>query len=119
MTDPTRLGSLFAAIDARDVEAFAAWLTDDCRFVYGSREPVRGLPSVRDAVAAFFAAFAAIEHRLDAVWEVDGASITEGSVTYTGHDGSRATLPFCNVLRTAPDGRIRDYRVYVDPSPLG
>ena len=119
MPGPGLFATLFAAIDDRNVEAFAAWLTDDCRFVYGSREPVRGLPSVRDAVAAFFAAFAAIEHRLDAVWEVEGAAITEGSVTYTGHDGSRTTLPFCNVLRTAPDGRIRDYRIYVDPSPLG
>ena len=26
---------------------------------------------------------------------------------------------FCNVLHLADDGRIRDYRIYIDPTPLG
>lgn len=42
-----------------------------------------------------------------------------GTVTYIGHDERRTTLPFCNVFCLASDGRIRDYRIYVDPTPLG
>jgi ketosteroid isomerase-like protein len=114
-----RFKELFTAIDTADVDTFMSWLTDDCTFVYGSREPVRGADAVRAAVDGFLASFAAVEHRVDSTWEAEGAAVTEGSVTYIGADGSSTTLPFCNVLHLAEDGRIRDYRIYVDPTPLG
>ena len=58
-------------------------------------------------VDGFLANFAAVAHAVDVTWEVDGAAVTEGRVTYTGHDGRSTTLPFCNVLHLADDGRIR------------
>jgi ketosteroid isomerase-like protein len=119
MNGPGRFAGLFDAIDAGDVEAFMEWLTDDCTFVYGSAEPVRGADAVRATVAGFLAGFTSVAHRVDATWEADGAAVTEGAVTYTGANGRVVTLPFCNVLHLAGDGRIRDYRIYVDPTPLG
>ena len=47
------------------------------------------------------------------------SAITEGTVTYTRDDGGSTTLPFCNVFHLADDGRIREYRIYIDPTPLG
>jgi ketosteroid isomerase-like protein len=119
MTGPGRFAGLFAAIDTRDVDGFMNWLADDCSFTYGSTPPVRGAAAVRAMVDGFLANFAAVAHAVDVTWEVDGAAVTEGRVTYTGHDGRSTTLPFCNVLHLADDGRIRDYRIYIDPTPLG
>jgi ketosteroid isomerase-like protein len=119
MTRADGFAALFEAIDRRDIDGFMDWLTDDCAFVYGSGEPVRGAAAVRQMVDGFIASFAKVEHRVDSVWEADGAAITEGVVTYTGHDGGSTTLPFCNVFHLASDGRIRDYRIYIDPTPLG
>jgi ketosteroid isomerase-like protein len=119
MHAPGRFESLFTAIDTGDVDTFTRWLTDDSIFAYGSREPVRGVAAIRGVVAAFLSGFAATEHRVSSLWETDGVAITEGTVTYTGHDGRRTTLPFCNVFFLASDGRIRDYRIYIDPTPLG
>lgn len=119
MTGPERFEGLFNAIDAADLDAFMTWLTDDCTFVYGSREPVRGAAAVRTMVGGFLASFASVAHRVDSSWEADGAAITEGLVTYTTADGRNVTLPFCNVFHLAADGRIRDYRIYIDPTPLG
>ena len=119
MRGPDRFESLFSAIDSRDVDGFMEWLTEDCSFVYGSQEPVRGAAAVRDMVAAFLSSFAVVAHRVDSTWEADGAAITEGFVTYTTTDGSATSLPFCNVFHIADDLRIREYRVYIDPTPLG
>ena len=113
-----RFEGLFAAIDAADVDGFMGWLDDDCSFTYGSGEPIRGAAEVRQVVAAFFDNFESLAHRVDAHWEVDGTAIAEGVVTYTTSDGCRTAVPFCNVLHMADSGRIRDYRVYIDPSPL-
>ncbi len=118
MTDAGRFDSLFAAIDSADVDRFMAWMTDDCIFTYGSGDPVSGADDVRAAVSSFFTAFESLAHRVDATWEVDGVAITEGVVTYTTRDGRSVTVPFCDVLRLSGD-RIRDYRVYIDPTPLG
>lgn len=113
-----RFESLFSAIDNRDVDAFMAWLSDDCSFTYGSGEAVRGVAAVRDLVTAFLGSFESVSHRVDSTWEGDGAAITEGAVTYLTADGRSTTLPFCNVLHLSEDQRIRDYRVYIDPTPL-
>ena len=118
MTGPGRFAQLFAAIDAGDVDAFMGWLADDCTFAYGSSEPVRGADAVRATVAGFLAGFASVAHRVDSSWEADGAAITEGAVSYTVADGRTVTLPFCNVFHLGSDGRIRGYRIYIDPTPL-
>jgi ketosteroid isomerase-like protein len=113
-----RFESLFSAIDNCDVDGFMTWLSDDCSFTYGSGETVRGAAAVRDLVAAFLASFEAVSHQVDSTWENDGAAITEGAVTYITADGRSTTLPFCNVLHLTDDRLIRDYRVYIDPTPL-
>ncbi len=119
MTGYGRFAGLFTAIDTRDVDGFMHWLTDDCSFSYGSNPPAQGAAEVRALVDGFLANFAAVAHTVDATWESEGTAITEGRVTYTTADGGSTTLPFCNVLHLADDGRIRDYRIYIDPTPLG
>jgi len=118
MSVPNRFRSVFAAIDCMDVEGFVAHLAPDARFVYGSRPPVEGLDRIASTVRAFFAAFEGIRHVVDRelVCGPDVA-VVEGSVTYRRHDGSEVTVPFANVFGLEGD-LIRDYRVYVDPSPL-
>ena len=46
---------LFAAIDARDADAFAAFLAEDGEFRFGNAPAVRGRAAIRAAVAGFFA----------------------------------------------------------------
>lgn len=114
----TEFASLFASIDAMDPEAFAGHLADDAVFTYGSQAPVAGRDAIRSYVAAFFAAFAALSHRVLVVHRTaDGVAVVEGEVTYRMRDGRSVTLPFANVFRLR--GRlISDYRIYIDPSPL-
>jgi limonene-1,2-epoxide hydrolase len=119
MQGPGRYRDLFKAIDTADVDGFMKWLADDCSFTYASQDQVRGADGVRAMVDGFLDSFAKVEHQVDANWEVDGTAIAEGTVTYTTDDGRSTSLPFCNVFHLAEDGRIRDYRIYIDPTPLG
>jgi len=108
---------LFAAIDARDAAAFAAFLTSDGEFRFGNSPPVIGRPAITAAVAGFFAAIGGCRHRLRATWQGPGSAVCEGEVTYTRQDGSTVTVPFANVfaLRGA---EIESYRIYIDNTPL-
>jgi len=111
------LEQLLGAVDRKDVDAFVSFLAEDAVFRYGSQDPVRGKAAIRDSVAMFLGMIPAISHRLIDTWERDDTLVCQGEVTYTLLDGREVTIPFVNVFRL--DGElIRDYLVYVDPTPL-
>lgn len=112
-----KLEGLFAAIDAKDTEAFLGYLTANGVFKYGSAAPARGREQVRAAVDGFFASIDGLRHELTNVFPGDGAIACEGQVTYRRLDGSEVTLPFCNVFILDGD-LVTEYRVYIDSSPL-
>jgi ketosteroid isomerase-like protein len=99
-------GKLFVSIDSMDTEGFLGFIAPDGEFRFGSSPPVQGHDGIRAAVEGFFSSFAALSHELQRT-----------VVTYTRHDGSRITLPFCNVFETE-DGLISLYRIYIDVAPL-
>ena len=116
MNRPT-LDQLFAAIDSRDADRFASFLTEDGRFVYGSSPAVAGRAAVRDFVAGFFSQLKGLRHSVDKIWEHPGELLMRGNVTYTLPDGRVVTVPFVNVL-TLEGEKISAYEVFVDPTPL-
>jgi len=115
--DPAGWARLFAAIDARDADAFADLITEDGEFRFGNAPAVVGRAAIRAAVAGFFAAIGGCRHRLLTSWTGHGTAVCEGEVTYTRHDGSTLTVPFVNVFELR-SGRIRSYRIYIDNGPL-
>lgn len=113
----TDLATLFAAIDRKDADAFAGFIAPAGRFRFGNAPVVEGRAAIRDLVAGFFGALAALSHRLEASWPVPGGLVCHGVVTYTRHDGSALSVPFCNVFGIGDDG-IRDYLIFIDNSAL-
>jgi ketosteroid isomerase-like protein len=111
------LSKVLTSVDGKDANTFASYFTDDAVFRFGSQEPVQGRQAVRDCVAGFFDTIAALSHRVIETWKGEESLVCRGEVTYTKHDGARVTVPFTNILKLS-DGRIHDYLVYVDPTPL-
>jgi len=108
---------LLAIIDGRDADGFVAALTADAEFRFGNVPPVQGREAIRAAVAGFFSAIAACQHRLLGTWNGPGTAVCEGQVTYTRQDGTKVTVPFANVFELRGD-RIATYRIYIDNTPL-
>ncbi len=110
-------GKLFVSIDAMDTEGFLGFIAPDGEFRFGSAPPVRGREGIREAVGGFFSSIAAISHEVRRMVAEGNAVVCEGEVTYTRHDGTAVTLPFCNVFET-DSGLISLYRIYIDIAPL-
>jgi len=108
---------VFAALDALDVPAMAALVSDDVRMRFGNGELVEGKEAFAQAAEAFAASIAGIRHEIHWLRAVDDAVIAEMDVHYKRLDGSQLTLPCCNTFRVR-DGLIADYRIYMDISPL-
>ena len=117
MTETAWLEELFSAIDAKDADAFAQFLTPDAGFRFGNAEEVRGRDAIRESVAGFFESIKGLEHSVHHAWRDADRVACSGEVTYTRHDGSRITLPFADVFEMS-GGRIRRYLIYMDVGPL-
>lgn len=110
-------GKLFVSIDAMDTEGFLGFIAPDAQFRFGSTPPVQGHAGIRAAVESFFSSFAALSHKQQRLVAEGDTVVCEGEVTYTRHDASTVTLPFCNVFEVK-DGLISLYRIYIDVAPL-
>ncbi|MEC9268457.1 nuclear transport factor 2 family protein [Pacificispira sp.] len=118
MTDrETQVRALYHTVDRRDAPALAEFLTETVRFQLGNYDPIIGREAVIDANAGFFGTIQDMRHSLNGIWSVEETTICNGDVHYVRNDGSTLTLPFATVL-TFEDGRIADYQVYVNVSPL-
>ena len=117
MTERSWYDGILQAVDRKDSEAFVAYLTDDATFQWGAQDPVSGTAAVKAYVDAFLAMFDGTKHVLFETLESGDTRVCRGEVTYMMKDGREIPTPFCNVFHME-DGRIRDYLIHIDPSPL-
>lgn len=115
--DPAWLNDLFSAIDAKDTDAFLAYLTDDAVFRFGSAPAVHGADAIRGAVGGFFQAIQSSRHRLINSLADGSTMVCEGEVQYRRLDDRDVTLPFTNVFELAGN-LISHYKIYIDIAPL-
>ena len=119
-SDERIVRELLAALDAGDVETAMGFLAEDVVLRFGNAEPAVGSTSIADTAAAMANVIASMSHTMRAVWttpQPDPAVICEMDVTYRRHDGTELTLPCVNVFRLR-DGRVADYRIYMDINPV-
>jgi ketosteroid isomerase-like protein len=109
---------ILAAVDSGDVDVLCRHVTDDVRFQFGNAEVITGQSAFEAASRAFLKSIAAIRHQLLDLWEVEGGTvIAVMMVHYERLDGQKLSLPCCNLFGTR-DGRVHDYRVYMDINPV-
>jgi ketosteroid isomerase-like protein len=116
-SESDRIRKAFATFDAKDISAFAAFMTDDVRLRLGNAEMVQGKAAFLAAVNACLGSVAGVRHECLHVWSDGDAVIAEFDVHYSRLDGGKVTLPCCSVFRLR-DGLIAEYRSYIDATPV-
>ena len=111
------VAALYTAVDEMNAESVVEHVTDDVQFQLGNFEPLSGREAVKDSNAAFFAKIKAMHHTISGIWSSGDTAICDGTVHYTRLDQSEHEVPFAAHLGLR-DGKIADYRVYVDISGL-
>jgi ketosteroid isomerase-like protein len=118
LTPETTIRELFAATDAKDVVANAAYVADDIELRFGNNEPVVGKAAYEAMSKEFYASLKSLRHEIHSLWtEDDDVVITEMTVHYERLDGRQLSLPCANVFRLR-DGLVADYRIFMDINPV-
>jgi limonene-1,2-epoxide hydrolase len=108
---------LFKSVDEMDMESILSFMAEDVTFRYGSMPAVKGHEDMRAGIEGFYTTIAALQHDLQRTIKDGNTVVCEGESTYTRHNGSKITLPFCNVFEVA-GGLISLYRIYIDIGPV-
>lgn len=111
------IAALYTSVDQMNAEGVVDHVTDDVQFRLGNFEPLSGREAVKDSNAAFFETIKAMRHTISGIWSSGDMAICDGTVHYTRFDQSEHEVPFAAHLGLR-DGKIADYRVYVDISGL-
>jgi ketosteroid isomerase-like protein len=109
---------LFAMTDAMDVDTLLSVFADDARLVFGNGQPVVGIDEIRTGTTAFFDTIAGLHHSIVKEWSFRADTIIELKVAYDRKDGQQVTIPCVTIFHSNDEGKIDDYRVYFDVTPI-
>jgi ketosteroid isomerase-like protein len=108
---------LYSAVDAMDAKDVASFVAENVTFKLGNFDTLNGRADVENANASFFETIKAMRHTISGIWESGSTAFCDGLVHYTRKDLSEHEVPFATRLEVQ-DGKITDYRIYVDISGL-
>ena len=128
-TDKLRFNSLSAeayqwylsyleALDAKDVDAYGAFLADDCVMQQNNAEPVEGKAAILAGLAQYWNTFGTLEHELLNIYGTDSAFMLEALNDYTRKDGKPVTLRAVALTDRNEAGQVVSFRFYTDTAPL-
>jgi ketosteroid isomerase-like protein len=119
MLNDSTIKDLFNSIDQMDATRFAAFLTEDGTFTYGTMMSVTGTEAVEEAVGAFFGSLSSLSHENVRSWNGnDGETMfVGGDVSYVLANSKTVEIPFMNKF-VVRDGKIALYQVYTDPTSM-
>jgi len=109
---------VFALVDHRDADGFAALFAHDGRFVFGNADPILGPAAIAEAVSAFFASIRGLHHRIVNRWEEAADTVVELAVDYHRLDGKTVAVPAVSIWTRDSAGLFTSYRIFVDLAPL-
>jgi ketosteroid isomerase-like protein len=112
------IGQYLAAMDALDVDAYAAHLSDDVAMLFNNGEPVMGKAAVAGMLGGYWKSFAAIEHEPLNIYGTDSSFMLEALNHYTRHDGKQVTVRAVALTDRDEAGKVVSVRVIADASPV-
>ncbi len=108
---------MFQAIDAKDADRFAQFLSEDVRFKHGNEDFLLGRPAAHQGISGLFDNIQGINHELCKILVSGESIVVYGTVTYTRKDGSNLSVPVADIW-TMADDKIQEYLIFVDNHEL-
>lgn len=106
------------AMDALDIEQYAAFLADDVSLMFNNGDAIEGKEAVVGMLSSYWKSFAAIEHEPLNIYGTDSQFMLEALNHYTRHDGKKVTTHAVALTDRNTEGLVTSVRVFADASPV-
>lgn len=108
---------IFAAADTRNPAEFVSHLSEDVSFRYGNAPAITGPAAVSQALSMLFDLVKTMRHDLVGIHACGDIWAVETVANYVDRFGRSFAFPACNLM-TVRDGKVCDYRIFVDNSAM-
>lgn len=118
----TQIQDFFKAVDGLNLDDILAPFSDDAHLRFGNTPVAVGRNAIRSALTEFFSSIRTMHHEIIGVWtgrwEEGKVLSVELEITYMLPTGTRLTLPCNSTIRLTCTHQIKDYRIFIDISPI-
>jgi len=105
-------------LDSKDIEAYSAYLAENCVMQANNNPPVVGKSAIVQFLSEYWKSFVSLEHDLLNIYGTDSAFVLEALNHYQRHDGKSVTLRAVAFTDQNNAGLITSVRLYTDLAPL-
>jgi ketosteroid isomerase-like protein len=102
------------ALDAKDIEAYGAFLGPDVELVMNNADPVSGRDAATAGLAEYWQSFGGLEHDLLVILGSERAFVLEALNRYTTLDGRQVTLRAVAFTDRDEAGLVTSVRLFSD-----
>lgn len=106
------------AMDRKDLDAYGAFLAENCVLQMNNQPPVTGKEAVLGGLATYWQSFGGVEHDLDNIYGDDRRFALEALNHYRRLDGGAVTLRAVAFTDRDEAGLVTSVRLYTDTGPL-
>jgi ketosteroid isomerase-like protein len=106
------------AMDNLDIDAYAAFLAEDCEMQFGNTPIVKGKKNIVEALTAFWATVEGDEHNLQNIFGNDNNFVLEALNTFKRKDGKTVTIPAVAITEKNLEGLVTSVRLFMDVAPI-
>ncbi|MEM9797449.1 MAG: nuclear transport factor 2 family protein [Pseudomonadota bacterium] len=106
------------ALDAKDIDAYAAFLADDVSIQFGNAPAIEGKAAVVEMLGGYWQSFKSREHDLLNIYGTDDTYVLEALNYYERHDGKKVTVRAVAFTDKNAQGLVTSVRIFGDTSPL-
>lgn len=113
--------TFFEVVDHSPAEELRPYLTKEVRFQMGNLDASTGADNLIAAFESAQSRFQSIQHAIQGIWTgawSGGAVVSvEAIAEYRLGTQQIVKLPVNSTLRLDRDGKVADYRIFIDPAP--
>ena len=110
--------SYLNVLDAKDVERYGAFLSDNCVMQSNNNPPAQGKTTILNYLSQYWGTFGSLEHELLNLYGSDSNFVLEALNHYTRLDGKPITVTAVAFTDRNPEGLVTAVRFYTDTMPV-
>ncbi|MGR3278834.1 nuclear transport factor 2 family protein [Acaryochloris marina NIES-2412] len=110
--------SYLDALDARDVDRYKTFLSEDCVLIMNNAAPLEGKKAVLNGLSRYWQFFSDLEHDLLNIYGTDSSFMLEAMNHYQRLDGKAFSLRAIALMDRNSSGDVTSVRLHTDNSLL-
>lgn len=110
--------SYLDALDARDIERYEPFLSEECVLIMNNAVPLKGKKAVLNGLSNYWQFFSDLEHDLLNIYGTDSSFMLEAMNHYQRLDGKAFSLRTIALTDRNSSGNVTSVRLHTDNSLL-